>query len=99
MLFSLSNALRVAHRPPAQRMVWVQAATDVDVLVTTCSIFCSTPSLGSMLINKFRMRPDVQVSLCSSTAKSGVRHWHRGTCTFAMFLFGGLLLWAWMTGD
>ncbi|KAI8468058.1 MAG: FAE1/Type III polyketide synthase-like protein-domain-containing protein [Monoraphidium minutum] len=34
---------------------------DIDILVTNCSIFCPTPSLGSMLINKFKFRPDVQM--------------------------------------
>ena len=33
---------------------------DVDILVTNCSIFCPTPSLASMLINKFKFRQDVQ---------------------------------------
>lgn len=35
-------------------------AQDVDVIVTTCSIFCPTPSLASMVVNHFGMRPDVQ---------------------------------------
>lgn len=34
--------------------------TDIDILVTCCSIFCPTPSLASMLVNKFKMRSDVQ---------------------------------------
>ncbi|KAG2490806.1 hypothetical protein HYH03_010728 [Edaphochlamys debaryana] len=33
---------------------------DVDILVTTCSIYCPTPSLASLLVNAFGMRPDVQ---------------------------------------
>ncbi len=33
---------------------------DVDILVTTCSIFCPTPSMASMVVNHFKMRPDVQ---------------------------------------
>jgi hypothetical protein len=35
-------------------------AKDVDILVSTCSIFCPTPSLGSMIVNHFGMRTDVQ---------------------------------------
>lgn len=35
-------------------------ATDIDILVTTCSIFCPTPSLGSMVVNHFKMRTDIQ---------------------------------------
>ncbi|KAG2499531.1 hypothetical protein HYH03_002477 [Edaphochlamys debaryana] len=33
---------------------------DIDILVTTCSIYCPTPSLASLLVNAFGMRPDVQ---------------------------------------
>ena len=33
---------------------------DIDILVTTCSIFCPTPSLASMVVNHFQMRPDIQ---------------------------------------
>lgn len=32
----------------------------VDILITNCSIFCPTPSLSSMLINKFKLRRDIQ---------------------------------------
>jgi hypothetical protein len=32
----------------------------IDILVTNCSIFCPTPSLASMLINKFKLRRDVE---------------------------------------
>ena len=32
---------------------------DVDILVTNCSIYCPTPSLASMLINKFKFKPTV----------------------------------------
>jgi 3-ketoacyl-CoA synthase len=32
----------------------------VDILITNCSIFCPTPSLASMLINKFKFRRDVE---------------------------------------
>jgi len=34
--------------------------TDVDILITCCSIFCSTPSLSAAIVNKFKMRQDVQ---------------------------------------
>jgi predicted naringenin-chalcone synthase len=33
---------------------------EIDVLVTNCSIYCPTPSLCSMLVNKFKFRHDVQ---------------------------------------
>lgn len=33
--------------------------TDIDILVTCTSIFCPTPSLASMLINKFKMKSSV----------------------------------------
>lgn len=32
----------------------------IDILITNCSIFCPTPSLSSMLINKFKFRRDIQ---------------------------------------
>jgi 3-ketoacyl-CoA synthase len=32
----------------------------VDILISNCSIFCPTPSLASMLINKFKFRQDIQ---------------------------------------
>lgn len=32
----------------------------MDILVTSCSIYSATPSLASMLINKFKFRTDVQ---------------------------------------
>lgn len=34
--------------------------TDIDILVTNTSIYCPTPSLASMLVNHFKMRPDIQ---------------------------------------
>jgi hypothetical protein len=33
---------------------------DVDIIVSTCSIFCPTPSITSMIVNHFGMRTDVQ---------------------------------------
>jgi hypothetical protein len=32
----------------------------IDILITNCSIFCPTPSLASMLVNKFKLRKDVE---------------------------------------
>lgn len=37
------------------------AASEIDILVTTSSVFAPTPSVSSMLINMFKMREDVQV--------------------------------------
>lgn len=34
-------------------------ASDVDILITCCSIFCPTPSMSSMIVNEFKMRPTV----------------------------------------
>jgi predicted naringenin-chalcone synthase len=34
---------------------------DVDILITNCSIYCPTPSIASLVINKFKMREDIQV--------------------------------------
>ncbi|KAJ9509049.1 hypothetical protein QJQ45_001541 [Haematococcus lacustris] len=36
------------------------APADIDILVTTCSIYCPTPSLASMLINHFKIPPGIQ---------------------------------------
>eukprot|EP00877_Chromochloris_zofingiensis_P010096 jgi/Chrzof1/533/Cz01g19090.t1_LCKAS2 len=36
------------------------APKDVDILITTCSIFCPTPSMASMVINAFKLRPNIQ---------------------------------------
>jgi len=33
---------------------------DVDILITCCSIFCPTPSISSLIVNKFKMRQDIQ---------------------------------------
>lgn len=35
-------------------------AEDIDILVTTCSIYCPTPSMASMVVNAFKLRKDVQ---------------------------------------
>lgn len=34
---------------------WVQ----VDILIVNCSLFNPTPSLASMIVNHFRMRPSI----------------------------------------
>lgn len=34
--------------------------SQVDILVTNCSIYCPTPSLASMLVNHFKFRSDIQ---------------------------------------
>ncbi|KAJ8448659.1 hypothetical protein Cgig2_010546 [Carnegiea gigantea] len=33
---------------------------DIDFLIVNCSAFCSSPSLSSMIVNKFEMRSDVK---------------------------------------
>ncbi|KOO24322.1 3-ketoacyl- synthase 11-like protein [Chrysochromulina tobinii] len=35
-------------------------AKAVDILVVNCSLFCPTPSLSAMIVNRFQMRSDVQ---------------------------------------
>ena len=34
-------------------------AKDIDILVVNCSLFNPTPSLSAMIVNHFKMRPDV----------------------------------------
>jgi hypothetical protein len=34
-----------------------------DILVTTCSIYCPTPSMASMVVNHFKMKSDIQVTM------------------------------------
>lgn len=34
---------------------------DIDILVTTCSIYCPTPSMASILVNHYKMKPEIQV--------------------------------------
>ena len=33
---------------------------EIDIIITTCSIFCPTPSISSMIISHFKMRGDIQ---------------------------------------
>ncbi len=40
---------------------------DIDILITTCSIYCPTPSMASMVVNAFGMRKDIQVGWCELT--------------------------------
>ncbi|KXZ56245.1 hypothetical protein GPECTOR_1g213 [Gonium pectorale] len=35
-------------------------ATDIDILISTCSIYCPTPSMASMIVNAFKMRKDIE---------------------------------------
>eukprot|EP00033_Pygsuia_biforma_P002583 GCRY01002858.1.p1 GENE.GCRY01002858.1~~GCRY01002858.1.p1 ORF type:complete len:566 (+),score=165.80 GCRY01002858.1:187-1884(+) len=35
------------------------APQQIDILVLNCSLFCPTPSLTSMIVNKFKMRSDI----------------------------------------
>jgi len=32
----------------------------IDILVVNCSLFCPTPSLASLIVNKYKMRQDIQ---------------------------------------
>ena len=34
--------------------------TDVDILISCCSIFCPTPSMTAVIVNRFKMRSDIQ---------------------------------------
>ena len=34
-------------------------ATDLDILIVNCSLFCPTPSLAAMVMHKFKMRSDL----------------------------------------
>ncbi|WIA36536.1 hypothetical protein OEZ86_007829 [Tetradesmus obliquus] len=48
-------------------------AEEIDILVTTSSVFAPTPSVASMLINMFKMREDVQAySLAGMGCGAGV---------------------------
>ena len=40
----------------------------IDILVTNCSIFCPTPSLSAMLINRFKMNSDIVRSISQTFA-------------------------------
>eukprot|EP00808_Paulinella_micropora_P020346 g79458.t1 len=33
---------------------------EIDILVVNCSLFCPTPSLASMIVNKYKLRSDIQ---------------------------------------
>jgi len=35
------------------------SVSKIDVLVVNCSLFCPTPSLASMVVNKFKLRQDI----------------------------------------
>ena len=36
------------------------SAKQIDILVTNCIIFCPTPSISSMIVNKFKMRSSIR---------------------------------------
>lgn len=45
----------------------------IDILVTNCSLFCPTPSISSMIINRFGFRSDVRsVSLGGMGCSAGI---------------------------
>ncbi|XP_043694698.1 3-ketoacyl-CoA synthase 6-like [Telopea speciosissima] len=35
-------------------------AKDIDILVVNCSLFCPTPSLSAMVVNKYKMRSNIR---------------------------------------
>ena len=37
------------------------APKDIDILVTTCSIFCPTPSMAAMVVNHYKLKQSIQV--------------------------------------
>ncbi|KAJ8422170.1 hypothetical protein Cgig2_011948 [Carnegiea gigantea] len=46
---------------------------DIGILVTNCSLFCPTPSLSSMIVNKFGLRSNVRsVSLSGMGCSAGI---------------------------
>lgn len=46
---------------------------NIDILVTNCSIFCPTPSISSMIINKFGFRSNIKsVSLSGMGCSAGL---------------------------
>ena len=53
VLFSCLDALFASTAPSI-------GPRDVDVLIVNCSLFVPTPSLSSLLVNRYRMRHDVQ---------------------------------------
>ncbi|KAM5574503.1 hypothetical protein ABKV19_013782 [Rosa sericea] len=45
----------------------------IDILVSNCSIFCSTPSISSMIINKFGFRSNIKsINLSGMGCSSGI---------------------------
>lgn len=45
---------------------------DVDILVVNCSIFCPTPSLSAMIVNKFKMKHVTAYSLGGMGCSAGL---------------------------
>ena len=35
------------------------AGTQIDILITNCSLYCPTPSLSSLVVNHFKMRSNI----------------------------------------
>ncbi|KAI8472024.1 MAG: FAE1/Type III polyketide synthase-like protein-domain-containing protein [Monoraphidium minutum] len=50
MFGAVSDLLEKTGTPPSE----------IDIVITNCSIFCPTPSLASMLVNHFKLRRNVQ---------------------------------------
>jgi len=49
------------HRIPHPHTHTGTHPSEIDILITNCSIFCPTPSLSSMLVNHFKFRNNIQV--------------------------------------
>lgn len=44
---------------------------DIDILIVNCSLFCPTPSLSSMVVNKYKMRSNIKSFNLSGMGCSG----------------------------
>ncbi|KAL3620862.1 hypothetical protein CASFOL_035774 [Castilleja foliolosa] len=46
---------------------------EIDILVTNCSIFCPTPSIASMIVNKFQFKENIKsISLSGMGCSAGI---------------------------
>ncbi|GLJ17883.1 hypothetical protein SUGI_0312810 [Cryptomeria japonica] len=53
------------------------SAKDINIIITTCSMLSTVPSLSSMLINRYKMKEDVKsISLAGMGCSSGVMALH-----------------------